>query len=110
MGCIACPSIEYLGQMEREIAMRRIFVMMMVSLALAACQTTEEKVQARLKNWVEACGYPVGENVMLSPEEARVLRSCVAAHESAYQLERAQNIQRGQAMMSYGASLMATPY
>ena len=79
------------------------------ALLLVSCQSTEEKVAARYEKWFGACGYPVGHGVSVPPDEEQALRSCVAALEQSYQIERAQNIQKGAAMLGYGSALMTTP-
>lgn len=86
-----------------------LLLICMAALLLAGCQSTEEKVVARYEKWFAACGYPVGEGLTVSPDEERALESCVLALEQSYQAERAQNIQRGAAMLEYGSALMAPP-
>jgi hypothetical protein len=90
------------------------FLIATALLTLAACQTPEEKLSARIDKWAAACGYPVDANGKVhvsSAEEEAALGRCMHMHEDAYQADRARNVARGAALLGAGTTLMTTnPY
>jgi hypothetical protein len=93
--------------MTMALSARRLLLAQVAALLLAACQSTEDRVAARYQQWFAACGYPVGEGRIVSPQEEHALKNCVLALEQTYQTERGHDIQRGIAMMGLGSALIA---
>jgi hypothetical protein len=79
--------------------MRSPFLICTTVLILAACQSTEEKVMARMASWGDACQHETG----------YAYQACVSNLEQSYLAEREQNIAKGAAMLGYGSALMAAP-
>lgn len=84
----------------------KTFILMVTVLILTACASSEEKVKARFDGWAEACGYPNEPGVRVPPEDEPAFRTCVRAHEQAWQAQRALSLQRGATMLGLGQMYM----
>jgi hypothetical protein len=78
-------------------------------LALAGCQTPEEKAIARYAEWAEACSAPPTSNPFRQALNERAVEACMARLEASYQADRARAVSSSAALLGLGAYMMTTP-